>query len=343
MFYENHEKEFKSVIETLKKDKTELTKMVSRKQTEINLYISRLELMQKEMACVKTESEAIRLKLDSYLSSSYVLDHIIDVQKEKKDVTCIGYKKCPPPVRHNYDALPDDENRTHFEPSVPLDIKEFATGLGYKPEVSSDSDVSADTSVSSAEQSQDPPVIVEDVDSSDDESDDANSALEEEDIPLENYILCDPPAKPFVTATTKSVESSSGSCESVNLLYTLIGSDKIYSDNDFPINNVNQSLIDKVFKDSTSKFLGKSSQGVVVTQCAPIPKSEVRKKYGNQKLQKQNNQRKQNHAAKGNGKGKQSQNKKKVRKINFVISRGTDKIETFEKNPTRILLNKVKF
>ncbi|KAF5819271.1 hypothetical protein HanXRQr2_Chr02g0075741 [Helianthus annuus] len=31
MFYENHEKEFKSVIEKLKKDKTELTKMVSRK------------------------------------------------------------------------------------------------------------------------------------------------------------------------------------------------------------------------------------------------------------------------------------------------------------------------
>ncbi|KAF5754543.1 putative transcription factor interactor and regulator CCHC(Zn) family [Helianthus annuus] len=45
MFYENHEKEFKSVIETLKKDKTELTKMVSRKQTDINLYISRLEIM----------------------------------------------------------------------------------------------------------------------------------------------------------------------------------------------------------------------------------------------------------------------------------------------------------
>ncbi|KAM0072105.1 putative transcription factor interactor and regulator CCHC(Zn) family [Helianthus debilis subsp. tardiflorus] len=101
MFYENHEKEFKSVIETLKKDKTELTKMVSRKQTDINLYISRLEDMQKEMACVKTESDAIQLKLDSYLSSSYVLDHIIDVQKTKWDVTCIGYKKCPPPVRHN--------------------------------------------------------------------------------------------------------------------------------------------------------------------------------------------------------------------------------------------------
>ncbi|KAJ0956770.1 putative transcription factor interactor and regulator CCHC(Zn) family [Helianthus annuus] len=269
MFYENHEKEFKSVIEKLKKDKTELTKMVSRKQTDINLYISRLEIMQKEMACVKTESEAIQLKLDSYLSSSYVLDHIIDVQKEKRDVTCIGYKKCPPPVRHNYDAMPDVEDKTFFEPSVPLDVKEFATELGYKKEVSSDSDVSADTCVTSAELNQDPPVIIEDADSSDDESDDtipakSDAVIKDEDIPLENYILCDPPAKP---AKTVAIESSSkkGS-ESVNLLYTLVGDDKIYSDKDFPIKNVNQSLISKVFENSTSKFLGKTGSRVTVTQ-----------------------------------------------------------------------------
>ncbi|KAJ0836772.1 hypothetical protein HanRHA438_Chr16g0770771 [Helianthus annuus] len=242
MFYENHENEFKSVIEKLKKDKTELTKMVSRKQTDINLYISRHEIMQKEMACVKTESEAFQLKLDSYLSSSYVLDHIIDVQKEKRDVTCIGYKKCPPPVRHNYDAMPDEEDITFFEPSVPLDVKEFAIGLGYKKEVSSDSDVSADTCVSSAELNQDPPVIIEDTDSSDDESDDAISAksdavVKDEDIPLENYIFCDPPAK---TAKTVAIESSfEKESESVNLLYTLVGDDKIYADKDFPIKNVN--------------------------------------------------------------------------------------------------------
>ncbi|XP_021992661.1 dentin sialophosphoprotein-like [Helianthus annuus] len=107
-----------------------------------------------------------------------------------------------------------------------------------KKEVSSDSDESADTKVSTVERNQDPPVIVEDANSSDDESEDTNSEqseteTKEENIPLENYILCDPPAKPFVTATSKSVESSSGSCESMNLLYTLIGSDKIYPDNDF--------------------------------------------------------------------------------------------------------------
>ncbi|KAJ0511170.1 putative transcription factor interactor and regulator CCHC(Zn) family [Helianthus annuus] len=334
MFYENHEKEFKSVIEKLKKDKTELTKMVSRKQTDINLYISRLEIMQKEMACVKTESEAIQLKLDSYLSSSYVLDHIIDVQKEKRDVTCIGYKKCPPPVRHNYDAMPDEEDRVFFEPSVPLDVKEFATGLGYKKEVSSDSDVSADTCESSAELNPDPPVITEDADSSDDESDDAvpaksDAVVKDEDIPLENYILCDPPAKP---AKTVAIESSSAKeSESVNLLYTLVGDDKIYSDKDFPIKNVNQSLISKIFENSTSKFLGKTGPRVTVTQCPPIPKAEIRKQYGNKKLPTVHKQ--QNHTkpkGKSPAQAQKKPNQKKNKNVNFVKSTGTDKIETFE-------------
>ncbi|XP_035833767.1 uncharacterized protein LOC110879611 isoform X1 [Helianthus annuus] len=334
MFYENHEKEFKSVIEKLKKDKTELTKMVSRKQTDINLYISRLEIMQKEMACVKTESEAIQLKLDSYLSSSYVLDHIIDVQKEKRDVTCIGYKKCPPPVRHNYDAMPDEEDRVFFEPSVPLDVKEFATGLGYKKEVSSDSYVLADTCVSSAELNQDPLVITEDADSFDDESDDAvpaksDAVVKDENIPLENYILCDPPTKP---AKTVAIESSSAKeSESVNLLYTLVGDDKIYSDKDFPIKNVNQSLISKVFENSTSKFLGKTGPCVTVTQCPPIPKAETRKQFGNKKLPTV--QKQQNHTKPKGKSPTQTQkkpNQKKNKNVNFVKSTGTDKIETFE-------------
>ncbi|MFS7921014.1 hypothetical protein Hanom_Chr03g00231641 [Helianthus anomalus] len=68
-----------------------------------------------------------------------------------------------------------------------------------------------------------------------------------------------------------------------NVLYTLIGDDKIYSNKDFPIKNVNPSMIYRVLEDST-KFLGKAIPRVTLTKCDPIPKSEVRKQYGNQKL-----------------------------------------------------------
>ncbi|KAJ0894397.1 putative transcription factor interactor and regulator CCHC(Zn) family [Helianthus annuus] len=85
LFPKNHEKEFKKVNDTLREDKTELVETVSRKQTAINNYITRLEEAQKELACVKCENEAIQLRLDSYSNSRYVLDHIIHIQKKKND------------------------------------------------------------------------------------------------------------------------------------------------------------------------------------------------------------------------------------------------------------------
>ncbi|KAJ0925095.1 hypothetical protein HanRHA438_Chr04g0155751 [Helianthus annuus] len=228
--------------------------------------------------------------------------------------------------------MPDEEDMPRFEPSVSLDIEEFTIGLIYKKGISSNQAQPVDVKDSTTVQNQDPPVIVEDCDSSDDESNEdearqSNTMTKEVSMPLENHILCDPLAKLCVTAPVKIVEAHIDTCENANLLYTLIGSDKVYSNKDFPIKNVNQSFIDKVFEDSTSKFLGKSSPGVVVTQCALIPKAEVRKQYGNQKLPYQ---QKQNHANQGKRKGKRAQNKKKFQKINFMKSRGTDKFETFK-------------
>ncbi|MFS7965622.1 hypothetical protein Hanom_Chr09g00764371 [Helianthus anomalus] len=184
------------------------------------------------------------VKSDSYSNSRYVLDHIIDIQKKKEDVACIGYKKCPSPARHNYTAMLDEENKPHFEPSVPLNLEEITSGLGFKKEVSSYSDESADAKVSSAEQNQDPTVI-------------SDVVTEEEDIPLENHILCDPPAKPAKTVLVESISTQDS--ETVNLLYTLDGDDKFYSNKDVSIKNVNQPLINIIFEDSTSKFFGESS------------------------------------------------------------------------------------
>ncbi|MFS7963821.1 hypothetical protein Hanom_Chr08g00742811 [Helianthus anomalus] len=125
--------------------------------------------------------------------------------------------------------MPDEEDKPHFEPSVPLDLEEFAAGLGIKKEVSSYSDQSIYVKVLTTEQNQDPPVIIEDVDSSDDESEDTKSTqsdavTKDDDTPLENPILCDPPAKRAKTILVESI--SAQDFESVNLMYTLVGIDK---------------------------------------------------------------------------------------------------------------------
>ncbi|MFS8006919.1 hypothetical protein Hanom_Chr14g01254871 [Helianthus anomalus] len=73
-----------------------------------------LEETKNELAYVKCENEEIQLKIDSYSKSRYVLDHIIDIQKKKTDVTCVGYTKCPPPIRNNYTKMPDEEDKPHF-------------------------------------------------------------------------------------------------------------------------------------------------------------------------------------------------------------------------------------
>ncbi|KAJ0838597.1 hypothetical protein HanPSC8_Chr14g0596711 [Helianthus annuus] len=190
--------------------------------------------------------------------------------------------------------MPDEEDMPLYEPSVPLDYEEVTTGLGFKPDNSSEGS-SDNKEKSSCASNQSPPTI-EDYDSSDDELDvsDQDESLDETkgvEIPIENHILCDPPT-PTVQPVAKQVidpvknvkddKECMFAVKSNNVLYTLVGDAKIYSDNDFPIKNVNPSLIDKVFEDNTNKFLGKTIPGVVVTQCDPIPKAEIRKQFGNQ-------------------------------------------------------------
>ncbi|KAM0070343.1 putative transcription factor interactor and regulator CCHC(Zn) family [Helianthus debilis subsp. tardiflorus] len=333
-----NEKEFKSVIETLKKDVSEVNKVVYHKQVSINEYINLVEETKKQLAIAKSDHDVIKQKLESYSNSRFVLDHIIDVQQLKGNQKGIGYKKCPPPLRHNYDTMPNDENMPRYEPSVPLNFEEFSTGLGFKPD-------SAQQQEASTSMKQSPPVI-EDYESSDDESElevsEQDKSLDKMKgvvVPLENHILCDPDT-PDISSVEKQVidpvkdeKKSVSTVKSSNVLYTLVGDDKIYSDHVFPIKNVNKSLIDKVFEDNTNKFLGKTLPGIVVTQCDPIPKSEIRKQSRNQKSpttqQPSASNSKQPIKRAQNPETTRAQFQKKAKDVKFVSSKGTDKIETF--------------
>ncbi|KAJ0765751.1 putative transcription factor interactor and regulator CCHC(Zn) family [Helianthus annuus] len=310
-FLAKNEKEFKETIKSLKHDVSELQKAVLRKQHANNNLIDTIEKQMVELATARCECDAIKQKLDSYSNSRFVLDHIINVQKKKGDVKCIGYKKCPPPMSHNYSKLPDDEDMPRFEPTVPLARDDFAAGLGFKTGTSSSEQLdSENVSISSCAKEQSPPII-EDADSSDDESEivkpQSNSVTP--DIPIENHILCDPPVKPSKTETPKTVKPSVPSIKGNNLLYTLKGDSKIYSDKDFPIKNVNQELIEKIFEGRTDKFLGNKGNKITVTQCEPVPCEVIRKQYGNQKLSTERKQQVNSGKGKGQVQEKRAQSK----------------------------------
>ncbi|MFS7926524.1 hypothetical protein Hanom_Chr04g00298041 [Helianthus anomalus] len=159
----------------------------------LTITLTRLRKQRKSWLVPKCEYDTIKLKLDSYSNSRYVLDHIIDVQKKKGDVKFIGYKACPPPVRHNYTKMPDDEDMPHFEPTVPLNFDEFKAGLGFTKGASSSQSQSDEIKDSKSVNDQSPPTV-EDCDSSYDESnkDEArrsNTVTEVANVPLENHIL----------------------------------------------------------------------------------------------------------------------------------------------------------
>ncbi|KAF5760609.1 putative RNA-directed DNA polymerase [Helianthus annuus] len=354
-----NEKEFKSVIETLKKNVSEVNKVVYHKQVSINEYINLVEETKKQLAIAQCKHDAIKQKLDSYSNSQFVLDHIIDVQQLKGNVKGVGYKACPPPLMSNYTKMPDEEEMPRYEPSVPLNFEEFSTGLGFKPDSSSNTAPKEQETSSSMKQS---PPIIEDYETSDDESevavsdqDKSLSKMKGVDIPRENHILCDPDT-PEASSVEKQVidpvkveKTSVSTVKSSNVLYTLVGDNKIYSDHVFPIKNVNKSLIDKVFEDNTNKFLGKTLPGIVVTQCDPIPKAEIRKQFGNQKSpttqqptasKGKQQQRAPKPKAKVESKG--ARYMKKGKDVKFVASKGTDKIETFENKSNTDFVQQVK-
>ncbi|MFS7998663.1 putative AH/BAR domain superfamily protein [Helianthus anomalus] len=68
-----NEKKFKTTIETLSKDNSKLRKTILNKQIGISNYINIIDETKKELAHARCKYVAIKLKLDNYSNSRYVL------------------------------------------------------------------------------------------------------------------------------------------------------------------------------------------------------------------------------------------------------------------------------
>ena len=59
-----------------------------RKQDAINAYLDEINMLKRELSKEKLETELVKRKLESYLNSAYVLDHIVSVKPTRGEGVC---------------------------------------------------------------------------------------------------------------------------------------------------------------------------------------------------------------------------------------------------------------
>ncbi|KAJ0935828.1 hypothetical protein HanRHA438_Chr03g0123951 [Helianthus annuus] len=205
------------------KENVHLSGVLRVKEELINKQLDEIAKLKLKFQEAEIENERIQLKLKSYNSASFVLQHIVPkpIGKNKagedvfSDGNGVGYHQVPAPVLDNYSKKQsglvnlEDENEVKLPDTIDVT---FTT--------SSDED-SVQTEVGKS--------VVENVLKP--ESD----TTEEDECFLDKYI-----PKP---------KSKNNLNEGPNVvMYKMLGSDKLFSDSEFPLENVNVNKLTNVFK-----------------------------------------------------------------------------------------------
>ncbi|MFS7929925.1 hypothetical protein Hanom_Chr04g00338141 [Helianthus anomalus] len=196
-----------------------------KKKKQINRQLDEIASLKLEFQEAKIKNERINLKLTSYNSASFVLQHIVPKPIGKKkagedvysDGTRVGYHQVPPLVLNNFSKK---QSGLANETSEKTDAEKLPETIDVTFTSSSD-----ENSV----QSEVVKNVVENVLKSDSES------IKDEECFLNNYI-------------SKSKSQHNSNDEPTLVKYKMCGSDKLYSDIEFPIENVNVDKLKKVFK-----------------------------------------------------------------------------------------------
>ncbi|KAF5804170.1 putative transcription factor interactor and regulator CCHC(Zn) family [Helianthus annuus] len=204
------------------KENVQLTGVLRVKEELINKQLDEIAKLKLQYQEAKIENERIQLKLTSYNSASFVLQHIVPkpIGKNKagedvfSDGTGVGYHQVPPPVLNNFSKkksglINDDENSDEIKLPESIDVTFSAS--------SSDDSVQTDIVKSMAES------VLE------------SDSNEDDGCFLDKYI--------------PKQKSKNNLNEEPNLvMYKMLGSDKLFSDTEFLIENVNVNKLKNVYK-----------------------------------------------------------------------------------------------
>ncbi|MFS7904731.1 hypothetical protein Hanom_Chr01g00039491 [Helianthus anomalus] len=182
------------------------------KQIAINNHINTNEKLKQELETVRIETERVDKKLISYSTASYVLDHILPKPTTKdesgEDVYGYGNKGL------GYHQLPDDIDVTYTKSDIDYELELVKKVVEKVLENESDT-ANYESCKSKFEKGS------------------SSSQYKSDESFHKNYI-------------PKSVSSLKDDPKLV--MYKMNGSDKLYSDEEFLIHNVNLNKVEKVFK-----------------------------------------------------------------------------------------------
>ncbi|XP_021984602.1 uncharacterized protein LOC110880296 [Helianthus annuus] len=213
-----------------RQENIQLKTVIQEKEKQINNQLDEIANLKLHIEEVKIENERINLKLKSYHSASFVLQHIvpkpIGKNKDGEDVyqngTGVWYHTVPPPMNNEF-------TKKHFgvEKELNMNAKGEVDNLPENIDVTF-----IETSDEDSVESEVVINVVENVLKTDSYSTVSN---ENDDCFLNNYL-------------PNSKSKNNLKDEPTLVMYQVYGSDKLYPDEEFLIENVNVNKLEKVFK-----------------------------------------------------------------------------------------------
>ena len=194
------------------------------KQREVNYHLDTIASLRKELELAKIENDRIDKKLMSYVASSYVLEQIVPQQPHATPV----FKSVPPPMWNHYtQKYPDG-----VEAALNLKLKTIESDLPDSIDITfTASDTDNESQVIKN-------VIDQVLDEESEKSEKAHSEKAVSDSEDEGNFL-----DRYVPKSEKSTND-----DPIMVVYTMVGTDKLYSDFEYPLQNVKIENVEKVFK-----------------------------------------------------------------------------------------------
>ncbi|MFS7919402.1 putative transcription factor interactor and regulator CCHC(Zn) family [Helianthus anomalus] len=192
------------------------------KQPAINFHLDTITLLKQESATVKIETERVNKKLFSYSTSSYVLDHIFQKQPKESEYEekIVGNRK----GSGYYQGV---------EKTLTIKLKTVQNQIDQLPDEIDVSYTKSDVCESEFVNDVFEKVFEDEQQSNSTNFESSNSHFEDEEFVHKNYIP---------NSNTRMND------DPIMVMYKMIGSDKLFSDDEFPIQNVNLKRLEKVFK-----------------------------------------------------------------------------------------------